>query len=398
MQFAKKKINIFFLLVALWPGFLFDWLLEWGLVFGMTAYGVYQYVHLRQKTTLRHFGFLLAIYLLIIGLFSYLLTQLSQRFFTSPRDLLDLLKPIFLYFSCLLPFTLEKKKRAYILNGASIVLIYSVICFIFLRLEIPVISNLLASFYSGTKTQISDFSIRLTIPFENPNFLGMFSVLCLYIGLNLSSKINLSLTLPAFMCVCLSGSRTAWALGVFSIFVFILEALLTSCSRKSRLSMPILAVLLAIIAAIVVFLWNFSESYQRLSDFIDIFANFDLERDQSYADRIALRDGSMRLILERFFWGWGAIKESGYDVVDNQYYGIALRYGISGLFLIMLYFSLAFTLHLRTLSVLREKIHLLIFYLILFTWLWTGSYLENIRLVVLIVMLLYSIGTDRGKN
>lgn len=403
MQVFKREVNFLFLVVALWPGFFFDWLLEWGLVFFLTGLGLLKYLVTKERETpINRFGLYLSLTLVSLGFFAYLNTVATQRFSTSGRDLLDLLKPILLYFSSLLPFIVNKKfiSRGEIENSASIILWYSALCFFAIQLKVPFLGDLLTNFYSETKTNITDYIVRLTIPFENPNFLGLFSVTCLYIGLNLTRIINWLLAVPALICIALSGSRTAWALGIASIAVFIFDTIFTSFTKNSRL--PRKYIILSFLVVILFFsslgIDDFIGSYQRLADFIDIFSNFDLARDESYADRIALRDGTWKLIEERPIFGWGAVKESGFDVVDNQFYGIALRYGIFGTFIFLMYAIYCFFIYLKKMHTLRKKILVSIYFSILFIWLWTGSYLENIRLVVLQIMLLYSIGIESEQN
>lgn len=391
-----RAISALFLIVALIPGFLFDWALEFALVLVLTIAGMYQYFNSPwSRSTMARLGFLLAVYLVFQALCTLFFTQIAVRFDTGGRDLVDIVKPFFLFFACLLPFTLAGTHKKTIHVCAALVLCYSIFCFLCIKLNVPVVSTLLNALYSATKLQITDYTVRLTMPFENPNFLGVFAVLSLYIGLHFGKKVTWFLAIPALMVVGLSGSRTAWILGAVTVLIFLLEGTFAIFDKKRRLSPWAIGLVIVAVVVAAQASAGFIEEYKRLADLISVLSDFDLSKDESYADRNILREGALALILERPLLGWGALKYSGYDVVDNQFFGLALRYGFVGLMVIAGYWGLAFVRHWRRMERTREKVHLALFYLIILAWLWTGSYLENVRLVVLVMMLLLSI---RGET
>ena len=376
-------------LVALWPGFLFDWALEWLLVIVLTLLGFLQFFSGEKRPNkLDRVGLGVMMFLICIALVSLVGTLFLQRFESGIRDIADAFKPFLFFFPVYFILALPSTSSTSIQRGALIVLIYSVACFFIVKFEVPLLSTFISYLYSDTKLQITEFTTRLSIPFENPNFFGFFSVVCLFLGLNSEGRLAIVLSVFSAICVALSGSRTAWTLGGVLLLFYIAETALRATQMKSKTG--IFVVIFSMCLAVVFddAIMSFAEDYKRLADYFDVLLAMDFSSDASYTDRDSLRADARDLIFERPFLGWGALKYSGLEVVDNQYYGLVLRYGFIGLVAIAFYAILSTRFFLAKLSGKEAKFKFIFMIAIVLAWLWAGSFLENIRLAILLIVLL----------
>lgn len=388
-QHSNFKHGAVFLLMALWPGFLLDWSLEWILVIATTLFGAYLFLDdLRFRVNGINVAIFLASLLIAEALFAYLSSQLYENFRTGPRDYVDLVKPFFLVFSCLIPFRLGVCDPEVISNSAIIILLYSLFAYFSITFNAPIFPELFNYIYGDTKLQLTEFTTRLTIPFENPNFLGFFAVFSLHIALFSNAKYKSILAILAIVVVGLTGSRTAWVSAAIILCAYYTKGLVLNSSR-GRPQLVALGLILATgLVASFEYVGDFIDDYQRLATLYDALINRDLSRDPSYGDRVALRLGALDLIQVRPFFGYGAIKYSGYDVVDNQYYGILLRYGFFGACLVFIAFALYLSKLFKKVNNVDQAYGLFIFFAILLVWLWSGNFIENVRLSVLLIYFL----------
>ena len=389
-RFFNNQV-VLFLVIALWPGFMLEWTLEWVLVVFLSVFGMYKYISSQDESLkVARAGLFIASVMATLALVSLVFTILSQRFDSGPRDLIDAFKPFLIFFPLFLSLSLAAPKSQDVQNAATAILVYSIASYLIIKFEVPFFGDLLNFVYSETKMNISDYSARHTIPFENPNFLGYFSVLCLFIGLYSSRTINYSLSICALIVIGLTGSRTAWTLGGSLLIFFLLESVFSAFMKTKNVSIVKSVAIVLFFYFLSFAVSEFIEGYERLTDYLEILINLDFSRDASYAERDALRGGAMSLIMDRSFFGWGAVKYSGFDVVDNQFFGFLLRYGVAGILVLVPYMYICCRKYLQSRVSPIDRMHLLIFSLIFLAWLWTGSYMENVRLVVLTSILINS--------
>lgn len=384
----------FFLVTALIPGHLFDWAVEWAFASCTTVLGILAFHRFQARAPLpAQFGLLTVLFASYVSLIGFVGTLAIASLPTGLRDVVDLLKPCMVFFSCSLAFAEGAPSLQSIRRGCFIVMCFAVITGIVLMLEVPVLGALMDSVYGSTKTGFSEFRVRLSIPFENPNFLGLLSVLSLFIALNFSEKTDVKLALVSLVAAGLSGSRTAWATALLVLLVFLLRMAGSVLTLRLPLRRVIPAVALAVLTATAAarFESDMVESYQRLANFVDLIESMDLSADESYAERIALRDNASDLISQRPFTGWGALKYSNLAIVDSQYYGLLLRFGVLGVVVLSLYVLGLLALTLKSLGGAGYRAQAMVMWLVLAVWLWNGSFMENIRMAILIVLIFTSI-------
>lgn len=393
---SNFKYGAVFLLMALWPGFLLDWSLEWVLVITTTLFGAYLFLkNMEARINSINVIIFLASLLVVEATFSHLYSQFYGKFNTGTRDYVDLVKPLFLVFSCLMPFRLGFYERDVVANSSIIILIYSLFAYFSIKLNVPIFSEVFNYIYSDTKLQLTEFTTRLTVPFENPNFLGFFAILSLHLALFSNAKHKIILAILAIIVVGLTGSRTAWVTGIIILFAYYVKGLVFHGFRGRSRLVALMIILVSGLAVSAEYFVDFIDDYQRLANLYDALINRDLSRDSSYGDRVELRLGALKLIQERPFFGHGAVKYSGFDVVDNQYYGIVLRYGFFGASLIFTAFALYLFALFKRITNVDQAYGLFIYFLIVLAWLWAGNFIENIRLSVLLIYFLSALTYEK---
>jgi hypothetical protein len=388
-----------FLIAALIPGHLFDWGIEWAFAAATTALGMATYPRLlRRRPTAARIGLGVLIVLTLVSMVGYIFTLALASFPTGVRDAVELIKPAMVYFSCAYALvvgastTVEQLRRA-----CFIVLVYGLVCGVALMLEAPVLGGVVEAIYGTTKTAFSDYYMRLSIPFENPNFLGLFAVLSLTLALNFAPRPDLRLVVVSLAATGLSGSRTAWLTSALVLSFFVLGVARRLAAAPRRLSWPHLLLGVALPATLLAAVPLAAESYQRAADFLDLVIEFDLGSDESYSERIALRAAASALILDRPGFGWGAMKYTSLDIVDSQYFSLLLRFGVPATLLLALVAIFGAAAHVRMAAPGPDRRAAALMWFILAVWLWNGTFLENIRLAVLITIFFSAVVVRRAS-
>jgi len=382
---------VYFLLVAFIPGHLFNWAVEWALAVVTTLGGILLYPRFhRSHPRLSLYGLVLVLLVTLVATLSYFVTLFHGQFLTGPRDLVEVFKVAMIYFSCTLgfsfgPIDLDRARKA-----SAMVLLFSIACALIISFHPPVLTELVQALYGTTKTNISEFTVRLSIPFENPNFLGIFSTLSLSLALFFGAKPDFRLAVLAAVVAALTGSRTAWVTTLLIVLAYLLLRTGQMLAKRQLPSLPSVLVVGALVASGIYFAPNLVTTYQRLNDFMEVVTTLNLAQDDSYAERIALRGNANNLIAERPLIGWGALKYSDLSVVDNQYYTLLLRGGIFGTFLVVQLILVLFSLHLSRLHRWKRGRHALLLWGVVLIWMWTGSFADNIRIATLLTLMLAS--------
>lgn len=378
----------YFLIVALVPGHLADWGVEWLFASATTLLGICVYPAFSNRyAVVARVGLLLVGLITLASLVSYISVLIQGRFYSGLRDVVEILKPAMTWFSASLAFSFGAMKLDEVRRGAAYVLYVTLFFAGLLYFYPPVLGSAADALYGSTKTNISEFIVRISIPFENPNFLGLFSVLCLGLGLWFGSSPSARLVVLALVAIGLSGSRTAWLTGMLMLLVFGLQYFFESISLRRSISLRGMLLIFCGVLLGVYYLPALAESYQRFADLIELVISMDFKSDESYYDRTILRQNAMNLILERPLLGWGAIKYSSVDIVDSQYYSLFLRFGILGVACLAMGAVGLFIKNVVSLPRRRDRRFLVFVWLVLAAWLWNGSFLENIRLATLVAII-----------
>lgn len=383
----------YFLATALLPGHLLGWGVEWGFAFCTAIAGivVYPNFHARYPDVSRRA--LLALTLLtLIPLCSYIGTLLMHRYATGPRDWTDLIRPVLIYFSVTLGFSFGQLTLPEVRRCTRGILAFTVVVALVLIFRVPGLAAIADAVYGSTKTAIGLTSLRVSIPFENPNFLGFFGVISLACALLFGAAPSYLAAAVCLTAVALTGSRTAWLTALMVVLVFVGSAALMAAglarvSRKVRIALPFAISLVVIIGALP-WLQTVWENNQRFLDFVDGLLTLQLLNEASYVERQEMRVQAWHLIAERFAFGWGALKQSDVEVIDNQYVSLLVRGGVIGLSTAVVAGVAAMQMHIRRHRGALLRAQALALWTIILAWLWSGQFIENTRLAVLATMML----------
>jgi len=387
-----------FLLTALIPGHLFSWGIEWAFAVATTVLGAVTF----HRMIRRHpFGACNGLWMLVlltsVSLVGYIMTLVLANIPTGIRDAVEIIKPAMVFFSCAYVLSVGVPTVDELRGACFAVLAFGVMCALILILEIPVLSAAVDAVYGTTKTAFSAYYVRLSIPFENPNFFGLFAVLSLMLALNFKAQPDVKLVVLSLIAVGLSGSRTAWLTSSLILFVFVLGVARGLLMASRRLTGFHLFVGVALPVIIVAMFPLAVESVQRVEDFLNLIIEFDLAADESYAERVALREMTTALIRERPIFGWGAMKYTSVDIIDNQYYSLLLRFGVPTTILLALAALAGAASQVRSARSGSRRNALALMWLILAAWLWNGTFLENVRLAMLITTF-FSVASARRAD
>lgn len=389
-HFWSSPLSIL-LLAALIPGHLFNWGVEWLFVLILACAGFCFYILdeplVRQKSVFNVY-LLFAAVLVGWALFALFWSSRSGAYESGGRDLFDAIRPL-VYLYCLYP--IWRSRRVSLKDLCQlyrIIFLYSVFWFFVLYFDVPILREFYQLLYGETKTRIEEYIVRLSVPFENPNFLGFISTLGLAVAFG-RKKVDWTLVGLSLTCGGLSGSRTAWVVSVLIIFcvacsTFLLRRGILNKSKQ-------VGVLLAGVVFLCILIPQLVDSYQRLADLVNLVFTFDLASDYSYSERIALRADAWQSISDRFFFGWGAAKYAPFAMLDNQYFGVILRYGAIGSAFIMLSCLLFVGRFVTARGPAGPKFLYLGLIVILAIWAWNANILENARLFILLYATLSSV-------
>ena len=383
---------IYFLVSALIPGHLLNWGVEWAFA-GLTAVAgaiLYPRFH-RRYPSVSAIGLSVISLVAALSTGSYAFTVATGRFATGPRDWIDLLRPFLAYFSCTLAFSFGPVRLRSIQRAATYVLSFTVLVASILIFNVPILRSVANFLYSDTKTAISATLLRISIPFENPNFLGLFAVAAFCLAVLFGSRPRYLLAAVALVTIGLTGSRTAW---LTTAMIVVAKLMLNGARvlrprrqirRGGRMLRATLALGLVVVAAF--YLPEIVQANQRFIDFAEGLAHLDLLRDPSYQERQAMRAQAGRLIEERLVLGWGALKQSDIEIVDNQYISLLLRCGLLGTFVIVLALGGLFVRHVVNGAKRLRAMEVVVLWVVVLAWMWSGSFAENVRLSVLVVLM-----------
>jgi len=305
---------------------------------------------------------------------------------TGIRDLLELVRYPFILLLVLFLIAVQRRvSREAFLRRCVIPSIWvSMSLFLVCLFDIPGLSDVIRYVYSGTKSSLNldMLWIRWSIPFENPNFLGVYLVWCLATLLFFTKRLP-----PVSIICCLvltfaSGSRTAWVAALYIGIVWAVATVLHLTRRR------LLVLTLCIAAVTSFFLVIDVGRFARAGLIGEAIARGSILYEGNVAFRVEqmLELGTKTLSVSPVF-GFGPAKQALVAVIDSQYLLWLVRMGIIGLVLVMSFYTMiALVVPLRAAA--REKRHYEAWGIVAFAGataicLLTGAFLDNMRLLFL---------------
>ena len=380
------------------PGHLLDWWVERAFVLLVILFGI--------STTLffgvpRQMGkykvgalFLMLFMVQSIYLLTYLFSVVATNMDTGVRDYFELPRfLIWICFFCLLVSGYSLRLRNCFELAVKVSLIYSTIVAISLWAKVPSLLPFFGEYlYADTKTVIEGNWIRLAAPFENPNFLAYYLVMCLVYFLFFARTTLRHLWLFLILALLyFTGSRSGWFVGAL-VWITLVISLPYRGLRKHEMRVVIGAFLSTIILAGI--LWSYVDDIaasSRVTMTLRAMEQGGLTHDPNFQGRIDMIESTIAYFVDRPLLGWGAGKYGVMDVVDNQFGIWLLRNGLIGTLLIMVSLTMYFVCQLQSTRDRHYKTGLTAFWGSVFLMLQTGAFLDNFRLGFLFFLFTISI-------
>ncbi len=336
--------------------------------------------------------------LTIICLFGYSRSVIVGVIDTGIRDYFEILR--WLIYMIFILFVARFFTRRHVATFTKLLLIslfYSFFVFLLYKVNFPFLSDIFVnSIYLDAKTWFtSDGYGRLSVPFENPNFLAFYLNLTLVytIFFMKSSRITkYTMLVLALALLYLTGSRSGWICCLIIIFFWVLlnlRLLFTSQRFKAMAYLLIFLVVSTFCCNLIIH--NINSNYRILS-LVQAMENGGIISEANLSGRIQQMKDSWEYTVESPFFGWGTAKYSVMQVIDSQYFTWLFRYGLVGsllILLIMLY--LICQLLILASSNHRYFMGLLALFSQCIVMLGTGAFLDNFRLFFITIILLQTL-------
>jgi hypothetical protein len=321
---------------------------------------------------------------------TYLYSLTSGRFDTGFRDLAELARyPIILLFSVFLLKARQLTARETILHRCIVPSVYiSAILLIIYAAKVPVLCDALMFLYGGSKSAINPAAqwISWTLPFENPNFLGLYMVWCLVCILFFTPKTRPISTVLCVLMVFLSGSRTAWVAGGLVMVTWNIGALLAGDRRRDVLGIAggLLVGAVFLVAVLGIDLTRLA----RVQLITSAIGKGNILLEPNLAARISqTRFLIARVLGECPLLGFGPSKYAVADVIDSQYVLWLTRAGLVGTVLLAWFYSWLALWRPLLYYIRRHEVYLALgavsFSVATLVSLLTGPFLDNLRLLFL---------------
>jgi O-antigen ligase len=269
-------------------------------------------------------------------------------------------------------------------------LLFSLMVLFVYLLDVPLLSDMVRWLYEDTKTAISfPRWVRLAAPFENPNFLSFYAVLCLAYSLFFTSgKRRLVLTILALLVLVATGSRSGWVSAVvliIGLFARIVPGVFNT--RRSILRQDVLfLVLFALLTSCLLwFLYPYLLESVRVKMVISALEEGGLFHEPNVAGRMDMVVEAFRVFAQRPIFGWGPFKGGPLEVIDNQYFLVLARQGFVGFILLMSIMLYVFSGAVKLAHTRADKFGVVLMWFVVALMLMTGAFLNNFRLLVLFI-------------
>lgn len=321
---------------------------------------------------------------------TYLYFLFNAAFDTGPRDLLELARyPIVLLLVWLLLKARQRVTREAVLGYCIIPSVYvsAVLLAIYVG-KVPMLYDVIEALYGGSKSAVNLAArwFSWALPFENPNFLGLYMVWCLACTLFFTPRIRFIFTGLCMLMIVVSGSRTAWVSGGIVLTAWIIGALLTRDRRRAALVL-VGGLLVSVVFSITVLDIDWASMAR-----VQLVTNAIRKGSILLESNIAFRVDQARFLISKVLAesplvGFGPSKYSVADVIDSQYVLWLTRTGVIGTMLMMWFYgSIAFWR--PFLFFVRQRKAYLALGVACFSAatgisLLTGAFLDNLRLLFL---------------
>ena len=383
-----------FVIAILWlavfiPGHLLAWRVELGFTAVMVCVSV---LLLDRRGFPRAFGTLpisdIVWPILIITATSasaYALRRYMNPGASGLRDYLEMLRFVVLL-SVMVLIEVDFSRRA--IRALDTVIIASLtwmgIVFAAYTTSIPFLTPFLTgALYGTSKTnvELSIAQIRVSAPFENPNFLAFYLVLSLTYLLFFSRHCLRYWIAPvAAVGGFLTGSRSGWIAMLIVLTLFGIDLLSRALRwRDLRLIGAAVALVLVAVGAWSILSDGILGSY-RVATTVDYLKAGRILEEPNLAARIQVNGRAMELFLESPVVGTGSAKYTEIDVVDNQYMTWLVRTGLIGFVMLLLVYARVAVAQLDAAWRSNQVVGVAAFWLSAAVMLITGSFLDNFRL------------------
>ena len=262
------------------------------------------------------------------------------------------------------------------------------------RVRIPVISWVFNDvLYAGSKTIIFGSYIRLSVPFENPNYLAFYLLLVLaYFGLVTECRVRYLVLLGAPVLCFFTGARFGWGAAAI-VFFFLLIASISDVATGRSFKSASVVILLAVVGCVFVPRnWDFIAHSDRAASVGAAVHSGRLLAEPNLAARLEMAQRGLQNFATSPLIGIGSWKYSVIEVLDNQYSTWLLRVGVVGFAMMALALTWAARLQYRAaVQCHHGRLGVLAFWLSAMAMLATGSFLDNFRLFFLFWVFLSAI-------
>lgn len=206
-------------------------------------------------------------------------------------------------------------------------------------------AGMVVNFYAEAKTTFGPpGDARLSIPFANPNYLGIACVWVLVWGAFFARKFAAPMFVTALAALFLTGSRTAWVTAALVVAIFAL----TVVGRRVRTGVSPWARGLLVVLALAG-TWQAVDMFEagRRVEMTTAILRSDegLEADRNFAVRVVATRQALEGWSEAPLLGQGPVKEDArerHDSIDNQFASWLVRQGLLGTVALGIFYLLLF--------------------------------------------------------
>ena len=377
------------------PGHLYGWLLERSYSALLLVIAIASFALSAGKVPhncIGRRGNVLLLGLLVVTalyVFSAVLIMLLDDYEMTLRDILDLpryivLGAIFVIVGNADPNHLRSALDKLIIFSLS----FALFVLLMYLLDVPLLSDIAFWLYQDTKTAIAfPRWIRLSVPFENPNFLAFYAILCLAYALFFTNGKNRAiLATLSFVVLFATGSRSGWAAAVVLNLGLIARVSLGMFYTRSTLlrkDFQFLISLLLITLCLLWFLYPYLLESVRVQLIIRALDEGGIFVEPNVAGRLDMFSEAFRVFSQSPIFGSGPYKAGGLDVIDNQYLINLARQGLLGFILTMSIMLYIFSGAIKFAQTWEEKFGVVFMWLAVSILLMTGAFLSNFRLFFL---------------
>lgn len=394
---AVSKMLVMVSLAAIFlPGHLIAWNVERAFVLMVASLGLFCAFAWKTPDQIGGVKTSTVLGILFLVSFSYLLAYFlsmsSVAAETGFRDYIELIRYlVWAAFMVVLAQGDSETFRKYFVRGVKASFLYSAMVAGLILSNFPILSTFFADvLYGGTKTRmVVGQWVRLAVPFENPNFLAFYLVLSVAYILFFEEKNSRYLwVLLALILLALSGSRSGWIAAGYILIVFIVRAIFNLAKRINlKESIAGLAIFIPLAIYLVTFQSGAVLENQRVALTVKAIDNGGILEEPNLAGRLALAANAIDYFAERPLFGWGSMKYSTMDVVDNQFANLLLRNGIVGTMLLISIAFLFFYKQVLLAGKASARPGVFAFWGAALVMLQTGAFFDNFRLGFIGVLL-----------